>query len=193
MARTIRTKVYQFNELSDKAKQIAIEKERNDFYEYGEPLFMFDDYCTERAKEYGFYDCKFQWRISYSQGDGLSFSGRMDAKELIEQRYPHLKKSIINALCDNITIEIKGNTGHYCYAAKSDVDVWMDNYSRNEYNNIQILVDELKNHLEDRYMKLCKELEAEAYSWIESENEDTAIIDRLTSNEYEFTEDGRRF
>lgn len=192
MARTIRTKVYKFSELSKEAQKVAIEKERNDFYEYGEPLFMFEDYCEEKAKEYGFYDCKFQWSISYSQGDGLSFSGRIDAADLIKMAMPNVKRSIATVLANNITIEIKGNTSRYAYAAKSDVDLWMDEYNR-EHPNLQKLVDELRTYLEDLYMQICRELEKEAYSWIESENEDSAIIDRIEANEFEFTQDGRRF
>jgi predicted nucleotidyltransferase len=191
--RTIRTKVYRFDELSDSAKEKAVERERNEYYEYGEPLFMFDDYCHEQAKEIGFYDCKFQWSISYSQGDGLSFSGKIDAEDLIKKCMPDIKKSVAKVLADNISIEINGNTGRYAYAAKSDVDIWMDNYSRHDYANIQKLVDKLKACLENIYMNLCKELEKEAYSWIESENEDSAIIDRIQANEYEFTKDGNRF
>jgi len=190
---TVTTNVYSFNELSKESQKIAIEKERQYNYEHGEPLFFFDEYCNERAKGLDFYDCKFQWSISYCQGDGLSFSGRIDANDLILKCFPNIKKSVLNVLCNNITIEIKGNTGHYTYAAKSDVDLWMDNYSRNEYNNIQIIVDELKEYLEDIYIDLCNELEKEAYSWIESENEDASIIERIEANNYKFTEDGKIF
>lgn len=191
MARTIRTKVYKFNELSEEAKKVAIEEERRSYMEYGEPLYMFDDYCKEKAKEYGFYDCKFQWSLSYSQGDGLSFSGSIDADDLIKMAMPNLKKSIACAISKNIVIEIKGNTAHYSYAAKSDVDVWLE--ANKDYPHIDDIVHELRTYLKELYMQLCRELEKDGYSWIEEEDKDERIIERIEANEWEYTKNGKVF
>lgn len=191
--KTIRTKVYQFSELSEQAKKVAIERERKDYWEYGEPLYFFDEYCNEQAALFGFTDCKFQWSLSYSQGDGLSFScGSFDLKKFLSEHSPKLKQSVIDTLSCYLTTEIKGNTGHYCYAHKNDVSISLDVYRR-EYPNIDKLVAELELSLQSIYLQLCKELEREGYSWIEAEDKDESIIDRIESNEWEYTQDGKRF
>jgi hypothetical protein len=190
--RTIRTKVYQFSELSEQAKKVAIEKERDDYWKYGEPLFMFEDYCKERAKEQGFNECTFRWSLSYCQGDGLSFTCTdFDTDKFIPESIPDEKKLLRRVLKSNLNFTVKQNNGHYAYASKSDCDLILD--TNKDYSNIEAIVDTMRTKLENKYMNLCKELEKEGYSWIESENEDTAIIDRLEANEYEFTADGRRF
>ena len=71
--RTIRTKVYNFEELSQEAKQVAIERYRNNTTEVF--LDMFQEGCIEAIEEAGFSgDIKLQYDLGYSQGDGLSFS-----------------------------------------------------------------------------------------------------------------------
>ena len=192
MARTIRTKVYQFNELSDNAKKVAIEKERESYYQDGEPLMFFEDYCSEKVAEYGFNDCKFQWRLSCSQGDGLSFScTEFNVKQFLTNNTRLHKESVINAITNNCVYEIKGNTGHYCYASKSDIDFYLD--ANKEYPNIESIVSLVKTEIQNTYLQLCKELEDAGYRWIDAENEDAAIIERIEENDYEFTADGRRF
>jgi len=190
--RTIRTKVYKFDELSNEAKKKAIEKERQSYWEHGEPLYFFDEYCKEKAAELGFNDCKFQWRLSCCQGDGLSFKCTdFDLKKFLTNNTRLHKVSIINAIADNCTYKISGNTGHYCYASRSDIDLYLD--CNKDYPNIEAIVADIKTDLENAYLQLCKELEGEGYSWIEAEDKEDAIIERLIEGDYEFTIDGNRF
>lgn len=192
--RTIRTKVYKFSELKTKeARQKAIDWYKKTLDDDPEILFGFEDYCSERAKEAGFNDIKVQYSLSCCQGDGLSFSGEIDLKRVIPEILPGIKKSVLNALVNNCSYTLKGNDGRYCFASKSDIDLWLDNYTSNDKPNIQKLIDKILPALENRYMTLCKELESEGYKWIESAYEDENIIENIEANEYEFTADGRRF
>ena len=50
--RTIRTKVYKFDELSEQAKQVAIEEVRNEYYEYNDfANWTVDDCALFEPKE----------------------------------------------------------------------------------------------------------------------------------------------
>ena len=62
-----------------------------------------------------------------------------------------------------------------------------------DYPNIEKVVDTMRIKLENKYMALCKELEKEGYSWIDAGSEDSALIDHIEANEYEFTKEGNRF
>jgi hypothetical protein len=189
--KTIRTKVYQFNELNDKAKSYAIEQERNDYQQHGEPLYFFEEYCKDRAAEEGFNDCQFQWSLGYCQGDGLSFScNDFDLKKFLTEN-TRLSR-FINVYAANLKVEIKGNTGRYCFASRSDVDLYLENYKK-DYPNFESLIPHLLECLEGKYLALCKELQETGYKWIEAEDEESAIIDRIEANEYDFTADGKRF
>jgi hypothetical protein len=190
--RTIRTKVYQFSELSKQAQQTAIEWYKGILHNDPDILEGFEDYCHELAKKQGFNDIKVQYSFSYSQGDGLSFScNDFDIKKFLTENTRLHKDSVINALANNLTVVIKGNSQRYCYASRSDIDLYLD--ANKDYLNIQILIPSLLANLEDKYLDLCKELENIGYKWLEAAYEDTSIIENIEANEYEFTKDGNRF
>jgi len=191
--RTIRTKVYQFSELSKAAQQKAIEWYKGFLNEDPDILFGFEDYCSERAKEVGFYDINVQYSLSYCQGDGLSFSGKIDLQKLIPEIVPGIKKSALNAIINNCSYKLTGNNGRYCFASKSDIDLWLDNYTNKDKPNIQKVVDKILAGLEDIYIDLCKELEKTGYKWIESAYEDENVINNIEANKYEFKADGTIF
>lgn len=191
--RTVRTKVYKFDELSTEAKSVAIVNERNDYNNYGEPLTFFTDHCQDVLKNKGFGECKLQYRLSCSQGDGLSFkTSTIDIERFIKQSIPNVKKSVLNALKQLFEWKITGNTGRYTYPSKKDV-----NFEQTDYNfycpNLCSLAQQISGDIATEYFDTCNELENEGYSWIESENEDETITERLINNDTEYTVDGKIF
>lgn len=191
----IQLNIYQFSELSEEAKQIAIEDERENKYKHGEYLYFFKELCEERAKELGFNDIKLQYSLSYCQGDGLSFECKEFTK--LEELYLKVlgkgKEKTAKFLAENTWYQITGNKGHYCYASKSDVDLTIE-WNCKEYDlngNVFEVEKQVREMLEQKYIDLCKELEDAGYKEIEYENSDECIIEDIEANEYEFTEDGK--
>lgn len=168
--RTITTKVYTFDELTDEAKAVAIEK-----YRESEDFPFLSDDMHERLGELLIKykmksdDAHVFYSLSYSQGDGAMFTGTIEYKSwLIEVShwggmYYHFNSKTI----DSITSIKTGET-------PSDKV-----YSR------------VFHEFEPLYVKLCKELEQWGYDYIESATSDEVITDTLMANEYEYTEDGR--
>jgi len=191
--KTIRTKVYEFNELNDKAKQTAIEWYKNSVLaEDSDILFGFDEHCREEAEKFGFNDIKIQYSLSYCQGDGLSFScSNFDLKQFLTNNSRLHRNLLINVISSNCTVEIKGNTGRYCFASRSDIDLYLD--ANKDYPNIQTIIDLIKTELENTYLQLCNELENTGYKWIEDAYTDESIIESIEANEYNFTKDGKIF
>ena len=191
--RTVRTKVYKFEELNETAKNVAIKIEREKYYSYGEPLAFFNDHCKEVLKEAGYGDCEVQYRLSCSQGDGLSFkTSRIDIERLINECIPNIKKTVLDALLEVYEWKITGNTGRYCYASKNDVDFDQYDYNK-EYPNLFSLAQQIKGDIQSKYMDICKELENEGYEWIEYEDKDETITERIIDNDNEFTAEGEIF
>jgi len=192
MARTIRTKIYKFDELTNDAKQVAIEWYKTILNNDSDILYFFADECKEVAKDSGFNDITVCYSLSYCQGDGLSFKCEdLDVERMINEAIPNVKKSVLNAIKNNIVWKIKGNNGRYAFASKSDVDFWLD--ANKDYPNIENAVATVRTYIEDTYMALCKELEKNGYDEIDYRYTDESIIDTILANEYEFTADGRRF
>lgn len=192
MSKTIRTKVFSFNELSEEAKKVAIKNEINDYQRNGEPLMFFDEYFKEIAKEEGFFINKLCYSLSYCQGDGLSFSGSIDIDKLLNEFKPVLKQSVKEVIKLYLCVNIRHNNGHYCYASNKDIDIFL-NDNLKEYKNIENLVSNFENFVRVKYLELCKELESEGYNIIEREGSEEAATDRLNDSENLYTKDGKIF
>ena len=195
--RIIETKVYTFDELSDDVKQKVINKFREDKEVF---LDFFDDNCVYYAKEKGFEDIELQYRLSYSQGDGLSFSAQKYTmlKELYLKELGKGKEKTAQLLADNSTFVCTGNTGRYCFASSSDIDLYIENYTSSintDCKNINEVVSNVLKELEQKYIDVCSELEKRGYDEIEYQQSDECIIEDIQfpvqSNEYEFTKDGK--
>tara|TARA_R110000744_G_C19144797_1_gene538718 strand:+ start:76 stop:648 length:573 start_codon:yes stop_codon:yes gene_type:complete len=186
--KTIEPNLYAFNELNQNAKNNAIEKEKND-----QEIFLdfFKEDCIFLAAKNGFENIDLQYSLSYCQGDGLSFSSSNYTKlnELFLEVLGKGKEKTANLLAENCETLMKGNTGHYSYAAKNQIDLYLDS-SVNDLDNIETIVGKVLLLLESKYIELCGLLEKNGYSEIEYQRSNEAIIESLEANEYQFLVDG---
>jgi hypothetical protein len=191
--KTIEIQLYKFDELSDEAKQNAIEMQRNN--EYNIDLDFFKDDAKEQIDNAGFKgNVSLSYSLSYCQGDGLSFNCDYFDKlnNLFIEVLGERKQKTIDCIINELAFSLDNNSNRYCFASKSDLDLTLENYNRN-YNNIESVVSKVREKLEDLYMDLCKDLENKGYSEIEWQNSDEYISEMLISNEYDFTENGIQY
>lgn len=191
MARTIRTKVFKFNELSKDAKVKAIEWFKTILNEGGDILFGFEEYCQGVCAEAGFVNAEIRYSLSWSQGDGLSFSADIDKESFIKAAIPGIKKSVLRVLLDNTAVFITANKGHYAFAHPSMVEFCLE--ASGDYPNIETICDIVRKDIANDYMNVCKKLKKAGYEWIEDRYKDENVIADIEATEYEFTVDGRRF
>lgn len=166
--RTIEVKLYTFEELSEKAKQVAIEKWRED----DDMPFLSDDmheYLGEVLREYKmkFEDTHLFYSLSYSQGDGAMFTGSISWK--------------------GYTFKIEHYGNYYHENSKQITEI-----TRNNGNEISDATwSKMFNLFEPTYTEICRKVRDYGYSLIESIQSGEAISETLIANEYEYTEDGR--
>lgn len=189
--KTIEIELYKFTELSENAKNAAIEKHKENSEIF---LDFFNDDCHEQIKENGFRgNIKLQYRLSCSQGDGLSFS--CDYFDNLNALFIEIlgteKQKTIDSIINNISFKCDGNNGRYCYASKNDISLELDNYYLKSSTNIDNLISKVESKLKDLYIDLCNELEKQGYDDIEHQHSDEYIIETLTENDYYFTIDGK--
>ena len=155
------TKVYEFKELSNDAKERAITK----WYENEEYPFLGDDLqeslnnlLSESGCEYN--DVSVWFSLSYSEGDGLCFTGALtkDGKKLV--------------LTHN---------GKYYYAKSVTMDFYDDE------TGDEIDADET---LKSIYFEICSKLEKEGYSILEYRMNSDEFEECCKANGYEFDENG---
>lgn len=191
MARIKETTVYAFDELSEKAKNKAIEKlyDINVDYEWDE--YTIDEFKSILEK-IGFSHTKINYSGFSSQGDGLSFTGyysynKGSLKAIIEE-FPlwielhKIVKNIQDIQRKNF-YRIEGNivrkNNYYCH--ENTVAFCTEN---------QYLHSDIDKEIECEFRSLMKEfysnLEKE-YDYLTSEE---AIIETIEANEYEFDAEG---
>ena len=111
--KTIEIKLYKFDELSDKAKEYAINKWIELENQNTDLLHFFSDYCAEQAEQKGFTNARVQYSLGYCQGDGLSFSSGFDIETLAKMFEEHTTKTRAKLIAENCNVVINGNDGHY--------------------------------------------------------------------------------
>lgn len=193
--RTIRTKVYKFEELVVDAQQNAIEE----FQQNQEiHLDFFNDDAKGQIEQAGFYDnVELQYSLSYCQGDGLSFSCNRVEESVLLSFFAEIlgkdKEKTAKIIIENCSFENTGNKGsHYCYASTNDITFEFDDYSGTR-NNIHEVVSQVEKKLAVKYFDLCKELENQGYKDIEYQRSEENVREILIENEYEFLANGKQF
>jgi hypothetical protein len=194
--KTAKITVYKFEELSEEAQKIAIENQirinLDSYFDFSWLEWQFED----EAKEKGFENTKFQYSLSYSQGDGLSFSFDYFNSEKLAEIIKQLTGKNSNWFIDTIQNSIynlygTGNIGRYCYAMGEQVKLKHNLFSN--YSNIQRILEQVLEEIELDYLELCNKFEKMAYEAYEYElSEEKARFDLIEFDE-DFLENGKKF
>ena len=185
--------LYQFQELSKEAQEKVIDYFKDCKQNDGDLLLFFNDDVTEQLKENGWNDVKLCYSLSCCQGDGLSFSGKLDLKWFLENKYSKkLAKYKINALCEYIySVISQGNKGHYSFASENQIE-YNENYQNGEHwERIDKLFQDILIEIKNDYISLCRKFEKQGYDEIDFQLSNECIIEDIKANDYEFLENGK--
>lgn len=188
-------KVYQFNELSDAAKERALERWRNgsDF---------FDDFITEEwtaiLAACGWSEVEIAYSGFCSQGDGASFTGRFDGADIDAAKFRNYftEGSDSDWILDGFreysayTAKLNRTSRHYSHENTVGVE-WMEQAVGDD--SVAVESDET----ESDFLAHCRRVMREIYRAIEREYDsqmsDEYIAETLEATEMEFTEAGDVF
>jgi hypothetical protein len=196
--RTIETKLYTFDELSEEAKQKAIERERNSegYMNYDWYSFTYEDYYDKLTKM-GFIEPRIYFSGFWSQGDGAMFeySGFDDALrlEFIETLglSPMRKRWLLD--CSYISGSGK-QRGHYYHSGCCSHNIYFES-DRSLPSNFEDWVRSFDGAFEDfiidKYNDICHEIYRSLENEYDHLTSDEVIAEHLRINEYEFTEEGK--
>lgn len=194
--RVIKTKVYQYDELSPKAQAKAREWWVDLDNAYFDSSLITELYQRE-LEELGYPTDNIEWSLGYSQGDGMAFYGTIDLDAWTKATKTRSK---FKALRDKdgrwmVSAELSKNSygWHYSHWNTMDVEVqWTpEDYSKDptakQSEAMNALYAALKEHVQDT----SRRLERLGYDEIEYQQSDEVVAETLIVNEYEFTEDGK--
>lgn len=204
--------IYNYDELSEEAKKYAVERYRSNHGEY-----LFDDWDSRNltnyfkeyvSNEYGYEDKEFYWSLSYSQGDGVRFEGKMYDDEILRVAKRLLDEeefNLLNEFMSDNTVRgvILGTSNHYYHYNTMEVELDSDLSSLYDaeieelgidvFNRLEEIVELLEDYILEDIKGISRELESIGYKEIEGHYEDDYIIELLIANEREFLEDGSLF
>lgn len=217
--RIVKTKVFQFDELSDRAKEKAREWYREasagDDFRHECILDDFADiakYCgwSLATRAHSRSGKAMYFRGFWSQGDGACFAGDWHARDV---DVPNLLKHApqdndLARIVDGFATlahefpESSGTSsqphGHYVHEYSTALD-WGDGvdrddeeHSRAEWDAIRATTAEHGETFTELARDLMRWLYRRLESAWESENSDKTVDENIRCNEYEFTEDGER-
>lgn len=178
-------KTYSFEELSEDAKNKALELYRDiniDDDNWTECIF--EDFKQELFK-LGYDDVKIYYSGFCSQGDGACFEATLDVKQWLKAHKLSNKYKAVYIDSNNVTVRIvqRGNYYH-------ENSAYIDSYTTFERTTADNQWEEVEDLIEaERYQKskeLYKSLYEEYFNLLSDENVKEAII----ANEYQFLENG---
>ncbi len=182
--RTIETKVYSFNELSEEAKQKAIETIRDINYEYNDFAEWAIDDCSllepmekeiSKFKNYDFPLIKNNRKIYFSLGRNR-YIDISRAMEIQDDKMFLNWLGIDNRLIDKISFEIGKDT--------IDFEIHLE-LTEIQEQKLERAKEKFEDHCEDILNRIENDID---YRF-----SDEAIIEDIEANDYEFTEEGKRY
>jgi len=190
--KTIEINLYQFNELSESAKETAIDWYRSGNLGYNWWEFAYDD-AKEIASLFGLEIDRIYFSGFWSQGDGACLTGHYKYQKgglrAVKEHAP-LDKELHRIVEELQEIQRKhfyklecrvSHNDRYYHARSTDFDFGYDYEPDNE---TEIIVrDLLRDYMDWIYNNLEKE-----YEYLQS---DEQIIEAIKSNDYDFTIDGK--
>ena len=194
--RVIETKVYTFAELSDSAKEVALEKYReiNTHGDWYEPIY---EGLKEKAEEAGFEVGDIFFSGFYSQGDGAMFEYSMFNDSMLKNFVAQLtisEEDKVIILSQGVVNGKGKHSGHYYHEKCCDHYLYLKSNNPDwEYATDLISQHEyaFEKYVIKTYEDLCKELYRDLKNYYEELTSDEAVQETIEDNEWEFLESGQ--
>jgi hypothetical protein len=216
--RTIEVKLYQFNELSDKAKEKARDwfREGSEFDGTFEPAetaakllgITFADREVKLMSNKTRIEPDIRYSGFSSQGDGASFVGRYEYRKgsfkAMAKEFPAPKEfsaaNKSNANLQGIAAGLADLQKKHGYKITANIEQNDHRYFHSRTMSADVSIGDEELHYDNELTVSVRELLRDFAEWIyrsleeqyNYEQSDEYVDDCIIANEYEFTEDGKR-
>lgn len=185
---------YSFNELSEEAKQKAIEATRgNESYLDWDWWNCIYDNFKRNMEQSGYEVDNIYFSGFWSQGDGACFTGSVSIDEWLKaHKLGNKYRKLYNLAQDYGSQVIIEQVGNYSHSGTMSFRDYITDYTQELSGEVVSQADEVYMLIKNEAVEKADEL----YRLLENEYEyqmsDEAIADFLIANEYEFMSDGMR-
>ena len=193
--RTHRTKVYQFNELNDQAKQVALEEIRNRYYEYNDFASWAIDDCALLEPPHKELEDLFGTEYDFP----LIENNRKVYFSLDRDRYIDISNAMEISSHNQFLLWLGINESDFLDeegfsildykigkdTIEFDTTDWRIEFTKEQETILESAKEKFEEHCED----ILKRIERD----IDYRVTDEAITEDILANDYEFTKDGKIF
>jgi hypothetical protein len=196
MPTIVEVKVYKFEELNDKAKEVAREWMRDADAQDSFQSEAITDSFTYWLDEEKLPSDDIRWSLSCCQGDGVAFYGTVDLEEYLTKNKLRTKyRSLIKYNKDyGIKVEIEKSQSFHRYDHWNTmrIEVNQEDFNHDPTPQMYSLMGDLEKHLRDKCIAMSSHLETKGYEQLDYNRSDEVVDESINANEYDFEECGRR-
>lgn len=191
MPRKYEILTYEYKELSDTAKKVALEELRERAIDW-DNSDQITELFQERLELLGYPTDNVGWSLGYCQGDGVAFYGQIETRKVIDRLYasePERRESILKLWETGLfDMKITRSNSHYHHFNTMRVEMSENAYDTDDgFQLAESVRDDIQSDVKD----VSKELEEIGYKEIEYYTEDATLIDDAEANDIEFTASGK--
>ena len=195
-------KIYTFEELSEKAKQRAIEGYRQCLNrDFGTESGLITENMEENVIEKTcktIQGLKLNWSLNSCQGDGVNFIGEIygynkNFIKFLEMLYNGEVPKNIKRIANAIVIKFIRISNFYQHEKTVNTEIELTGSYSGNIDRIYKILTELENFIDVWRVDLCKELEEKGYKEIEYFYSYEYITNIIIANNHEFLEDGNHY
>ena len=203
--RTLSINVYKYEELADDAKEKVLAAQRNVNVRFNDWFELIVDAWKCSLEEFAFFAPRIYFSGFYSQGDGACFecdsiySDRLFESVRVEidtfskefqEVFKTKEEALFNFMENYVSFTIETSIHRYCHENTRYID-WDIHSDDEKAKHFEKFIDEIGEWLEEKRKTFCKEIYQQLEEEYEEQTSDDSVIYTVSSNEYEFLEDGR--
>lgn len=178
--------LYKFEELTTEQQEKVLDKYRDWNDDLTCNLIDYDYIHIEKLKEKGFLNPDISYDLSYSQGDGASFTcTELDYNLLLKDYKGKHKNWLLNILKEYCEVRIERSP--YCrYYHENSCNTELYEYTQYNYPHIIDELENIRQHIEEIRERACLELKHDLQADIDYLESDECIAESFIDNEYYF-------
>ena len=196
--KTVETKVFTFDELSEDAKQVAIENHRSintEMFDWYEPII---EGFRETLPQQGFEVDNIFFSGFWSQGDGAMFEYTFN-DTILKKFIDSLDLDSKTKSLAEVSFMVSGggsHSGRYYHSNCCSHSFYLESCAPYEDETTELAdhyQDAFEQFVVELYHNLCDEIYTALEKYYYELQEDEFVIEAIMANDYEFTEDGQRW
>lgn len=194
--KTVEIHCRKFEEWDEPTQKKILDKHRDINVEYNDWYDCEFEFWKEKLNGLGFEEVEIAFSGFWSQGDGASFTGKVNIIKWIEVNNPTKFKRLYNLLKSG-SLYVYDNTlkkdRWYNYVHWNTTSLYLHIYENDNIDrpNIRNLIDQLYDDVLSHHQQLNKEIYRDLENSYDDQVSDEAVEETLRINEYEFDENGK--